>query len=95
MTGPIDDLPRVRKLADPAERAMGLSRALDAVPDFQKELRAERQAAIVEMHESGMTFAEIGERLGLHWARASQIARGVSGGVKKRAPKVVEPTSDD
>lgn len=87
MTGPIDDLPRVRKLTDPAERALGLSRALDAVPAFQKEVRAERQAAINEMHDSGMTYAEIGERLGLHWARVSQIARGVSGGAKKKAAK--------
>lgn len=94
MTGPIDDLPRVRELADPAERALGLSRALDAIPDLQKQLRAERQDAILAMRANGMTFVEIGDRLGLHWARVSQIARGISGGTKKRGPKDDAPPAE-
>jgi len=80
---PIAALPQALTLTDPADRAKALSAALDAIPALQRAIAAERAAAVTELKQ-GRTWDQVGEELGLHPARASQIARGVSGGVKKR-----------
>lgn len=70
---------RITRLADPADRAIARAQALAAIPAVQKHLREGRQADVLQMRGS-MSDVEIGERLGLHWARISAIARGVSSG---------------
>lgn len=80
---PIAAIPQALTLTDPADRARALSAALDAIPDLQRAIAAERAAAVTELKQ-GRTWDQVGEVLGLHPARASQIARGVSGGAKKR-----------
>ncbi|MFI6228863.1 hypothetical protein ACIBCR_16290 [Micromonospora echinospora] len=73
--------------ADLDERYRLLAAAIEAVPDLQKALSAGRAEAVREMKaEPGATWEVVGERIGLHYARASQIARGVSGGTKRRPP---------
>ncbi|MFF0721359.1 hypothetical protein [Micromonospora sp. NPDC003816] len=68
---------------DPADRARALGAALEAIPGFQAALRAERAEAVTELKQ-GRTWDQVGEELGLHPARASQIARGVTGGTKRK-----------
>ncbi|MFC4146628.1 hypothetical protein ACFO0M_10205 [Micromonospora mangrovi] len=69
---------------DPADRARALGAALEAVPELQSTLRALRAEAVNEL-KVGRTWDQVGEELHLHPARASQIARGVTGGAKRRA----------
>lgn len=71
---------RIGDTNDPAERAKLRAEALTLIPLVQKELRAGRQQDVLEMRQSGLSDVEIGELLGLHWARVSAIARGVSAG---------------
>ncbi|HEU4422078.1 MAG TPA: hypothetical protein VFR67_06000 [Pilimelia sp.] len=68
---------------DPAERARAIGAALEAIPELQSTLRAARADAVTALKE-GRTWDQVGEILGLHPARASQIARGVTGGAKHR-----------
>lgn len=77
---------RISDTSDPAERAKLRAEALALIPLLQKELRAGRQQDVLELRASGLSDGEIGELLGLHWARVSAIARGVSsGGGSKRS----------
>ncbi|MFG1846794.1 hypothetical protein [Micromonospora carbonacea] len=69
---------------DPAERAIALGAALAAIPTLQSDLRAARAEAVTTLKE-GRTWDQVGELLQLHPARASQIARGITGGTKTKA----------
>lgn len=81
---PIATLADTLAIEDPAARARALSAVLDAIPDLQRTVAAARAAAVNEL-KVGRTWDQVGEELGLHPARASQIARGVSGGGKRPA----------
>ncbi|MET9609369.1 RNA polymerase subunit sigma-70 [Streptomyces sp. NPDC006512] len=67
---------------DPAERARAIGTVLDAVPALQAELRATRQAAVVELRAT-QSLAEVAKALGISGPRVSQIASGVSRTSKK------------
>ncbi|MEW1817733.1 RNA polymerase subunit sigma-70 [Streptomyces diastaticus] len=62
---------------DPVDRAKALGAALDAIPELQSELRAERQKAVVEIRET-RTIAETADLLDVSQGRISQIAKGIS-----------------
>ncbi|QKW15404.1 hypothetical protein [Verrucosispora sp. NA02020] len=68
---------------DEAAQFNALTEALKAVPDLQRNLAAQR-ATVVQNAKQGRTWEAVGELFGIHYARASQIARGVSGGTKQR-----------
>lgn len=92
MTG-IDEL---EKIADPARRAKEIGDRLDQIPVFQTRLRKMRQAAVLEMKASGMTYAAIGTTIGLHRNRVQQIAEGRTaggqGGDKAREAEAAKAT---
>lgn len=69
-------------IPDPADRARAVGAALDAVPDLQAELRATRQAAVIELRAT-RSLAEVAALLGISVPRVSQIASGVSRTAKK------------
>lgn len=98
MENPLADLDRIQAITDPGERAVEIGKVLNALPDITKELREMRQVAVREMRDLKMTYAQIGERLGLHRNRVQQIAEGRSAGGQggpgggKGVPK--EPTAD-
>jgi hypothetical protein len=71
---------RITRLTDPADRAIAHAQALAAIPAVQRHLKEGRQADVLAMREAGMNDIEIGERVGVHWARVSAIARGISSG---------------
>lgn len=66
--------------------AVAVSKALEDWPDHQVQLRTLRQRRVQAMKEAGLTWKEIGRRLGgITAARAQQIATGVSGAQRRRA----------
>lgn len=70
----------VEALPEAADRAKLLGDILNAIPEIQRTVRAERQAEVLSMRAAGLKDAEIAEQLGLHWARVSAIARGATDG---------------
>jgi DNA-directed RNA polymerase specialized sigma24 family protein len=82
MENPLEDIDRIRAIRDPGERAVEIGKVLNALPKVTKELRELRQAAVKELRDLGLTYAQIGERLGLHRNRVQQIAEGRSAGGK-------------
>ena len=85
-------LQNARGHTDKAERAKALGELLAHVPDFQAALRAERQQVVRSMHDDDkLSWAQIGEKLGVARTRAAQIASGVTGGAKKKPA----PVSDE
>jgi DNA-directed RNA polymerase specialized sigma24 family protein len=82
MENPMADIETIKQIADPAERARRIGVILGKLPDAMSELRAMRQAAVLELRAQGWSHAQIGEALGIHRNRAAQIADGKPGGGK-------------
>jgi len=76
---PLADVERIRTITDPAERAREIGKVLNALPEVMAELRAMRQAAVLEMRAKGMSHAAIAAELGVHRNRAQNIAEGRTG----------------
>lgn len=70
-----------------AEQAIALAEVLQRIPQFSAHVRKLRQSVVDQMHsDEGKSWAEVGEAIHQHRTRAAQIARGVAGGNKKKAP---------
>lgn len=74
------DIDQIEKIPDPAERAREVGRRLKEIPKHQERLRKLRQAAVKELRTQRLSYAQIGELLGLHRNRVQQIAEGRSAG---------------
>ncbi len=70
-----------------ANKAIALGRLLERLPAFAAYVRGQRQAVVKSMHEDDkMSWDEVGKAIKQHRTRAAQIARGVPGGGKRKAP---------
>ena len=78
MENPLEDLPRIRAIEDPAEQAREAGRVLNDLPKWQTELREIRQAAVLKMRAKGMSHQEIADELGISRNRAANIAAGLT-----------------
>ena len=76
MENPLADIEEIKAVRDPAERAVRIGQVLNALPGIAAELRDMRRQAVLELRAQGLSYAEIGERLGLHRNRVQQIAEG-------------------
>lgn len=85
---PFENLKHLAEQGDATQRAKDVGAALQAIPDLQKWLHALRQSAVQEMHDDGLSYAQIGAELGVHRVRAHQIAEGRTTG--KRAGEAEE-----
>lgn len=85
---PFEALKHLAEQGDATQRAKDVGAALNAVPDLQRWLREIRQQAVQEMHDSGLSYDQIGKELGMHRVRAHQIAEGRTTG--KRAGEAGE-----
>lgn len=89
MDDPTAAIRAARKLKDPADRAKALGAILgEGLPTLTGELKADRQAAVLELRAAGKSWQEIGDAIGLHRNRAQQIGEGRSGGGKSKADEV-------
>jgi|GEM_PF-1284536 len=80
---PFENLKHLAEEGDATERAKTVGAALNAVPELQHWLRQVRQRAVQEMHDDGLSYADIGKAIGTSRVRAHQIAEGRTTG--KRA----------
>ena len=74
------DIEALAQITDPAERAREVGRRMAEIPIWHQRLKEIRRAAVQEMREKGMSFADIGRELSLHRNRVQQIAEGRSSG---------------
>jgi hypothetical protein len=65
-----------RTLTDPAERARIITEVLDVIADTAPALRADRQADVIVLRSRPMTFAAIGDLIGVTRGRVEQITKG-------------------
>jgi DNA-directed RNA polymerase specialized sigma24 family protein len=82
MEDPMANIARIGQITDPRERAIQIGKVLNTLPAIAAELRALRQAAVLELRARGLSYADISELLGLHRNRVQQIAEGRPGGGK-------------
>lgn len=75
---------RLDKMA-PLDRAVELGKALKAIPDLQKWLKALRQEAVLEERANGTSYTDMAPYLGMQPERVSGIARGHSGATSRKA----------
>ncbi len=88
------DIDAVENIADPAERAREVGRRMAEIPAVHARLKAIRRQAVVEMRAGGMSYAEIGDQLGLHRNRVQQIFEGRSGSGQGGRGKPVASSED-
>lgn len=86
----MDNIDAIEKIRDPAERAKEIGKRMAEIPTYQARLREMRQRAVLEMRALKMTYAEIGEVIGLHRNRVQQIAEGRTAGGQGGQSKVAE-----
>jgi hypothetical protein len=89
---PLTGIDEIEQIASPADRAKEIGKRLAGIPGFQARLRQMRQAAILEMRASGMTYGAIAAEIGLHRNRIQQIAEGRTAGGQGGGDK--EPSPD-
>ncbi|MEU0658564.1 hypothetical protein [Streptomyces lavendulocolor] len=75
-------------IEDDAACASAVTAVLNEWPAHHARLRKIRQRRVVALKESGKTWPQIGEILGVHPTRAQQIAKGLRG--TKRPTKAAE-----
>lgn len=84
MTDPLAPLRKLSAIPDPVKRAKAIGAALKVLPEVNAELRAARQAVVVELHtDQHMSYGDIAKLLGLSRGRVQQIAEGRSTGKRK------------
>lgn len=78
----MDGIDELEKIGDDAEQVREIGRRLGDIPVFQERLRKMRQAAVLRMKASGLSYQKIGDEIGLHRNRVQQIAEGSTSGGK-------------
>jgi DNA-directed RNA polymerase sigma subunit (sigma70/sigma32) len=81
----LEAIEHLEQMQDDKACARAVTQVLDTWPDHHARLRELRQARVQRMKDSGMTWQQIGDELGVHATRAQQIAKGLRG--TKRPPK--------
>lgn len=75
-------------IEDDAACAAAITKILKDWPDSHARLREIRQERVLRMKAQGKTWQEIGDRLGIHFTRAQQIAKGLRGAKRPKAKGV-------
>lgn len=74
------ELARLTAATDPLVRARQATADIAELRTERMALKRQRQAAVLELRERGLSYGDIGRELGLHRNRVQQIAEGRSGG---------------
>jgi hypothetical protein len=86
----IDELEagRMDDVAGLVARAQDIGRRLNAIPDYQRRLKAMRRHVFQQLRAKGLSYEEIGKLVGnMHRSRVEQIVKGMSGS-RKPTPAV-------
>lgn len=75
----MDAIAALAAIADDAECVRATTALLEGWPDQHARLRQLRQERVLALRETGMTWKEIGDLMGVHFTRARQIAQGQRG----------------
>lgn len=75
----LEAIERLEQMQDDEACAKAVTQVLDTWPDNHARLRELRQQRVQRMKDSGMTWQQIGDVLGVHFTRAQQIAKGMRG----------------
>jgi hypothetical protein len=67
------DVERIKGIADPAERAKRAGELLAAHQGYVNQLAAIRREAIAELRATGLSYAQVGEALGVSRGRIAQL----------------------
>jgi DNA-directed RNA polymerase specialized sigma24 family protein len=71
-------------IPDPTERALAAGDMTDAVREATSDVAAIRSKAIQEMRAQGLSYRAIGDKLGIHFTRVSQLEKGETTGRRKK-----------
>lgn len=81
-------------IPDPTERALAAGDMTDAAREAVTDTALIRSQAIREMRNAGLSHRAIGEKLGIHFTRVSQLEKGETTGRRKK-PVATEATPDN
>jgi hypothetical protein len=81
----LEAIERLEQMQDDEACAKAVTQVLDIWPDHHARLRELRQQRVQRMKDSGMTWQQIGDALGVHYTRAQQIAKGMRGSKRPKA----------
>ncbi|MFF8656795.1 hypothetical protein [Streptomyces huasconensis] len=84
----LEAIERLAQMKDDEACAKAVTQVLDTWPDHHARLRELRQERVQRMKDSGMTWAQIGDALGVHYTRAQQIAKGMRGSKRPKKDDV-------
>jgi hypothetical protein len=87
-----DAVQALAAIPDPTERALAAGEMSDAVRDATSEVATIRSHAIQQLRADGLTYRAIGERLGIHFTRVSQLEKGETTGRRKKPAEQSQPT---
>jgi DNA-directed RNA polymerase sigma subunit (sigma70/sigma32) len=86
----LEAIERLERMQDDEACAKAVTQVLDTWPDHHARLRELRQSRVQRMKDSGMTWQQIGDALGIHQSRAQQIAKGLRGTKRPKRSEVDE-----
>lgn len=89
-----DAVQALAAIPDPTERALAAGEMTEAVRDATSEVATIRSEAIQQLRAGGLTYRAIGERLGIHFTRVSQLEKGETTGRRKKAAAEDATTQD-
>lgn len=80
-------------IPDPTERALAAGDMTDAAREATSDIAKIRQGAIQDMRAAGESYRAIGDKLGIHFTRVSQLEKGETTGRRKK-PAADDPPTD-
>jgi hypothetical protein len=86
----LEAIERLERMQDDEACAKAVTQVLDDWPDHASRLRQLRQDRVQRLRDSGKTWQEIGDLLGVHFTRAQQIAQGKRGSKRPKKGEAAE-----
>lgn len=82
-------------IEDDAKCAEAISKVLKYWGENSAKLREIRQVRVQRLKDQGMTWQEIGDLMGVHFTRAQQIAKGLSGAKRAKNERAAKEQAAD
>lgn len=79
-----DAVQALEAIPDPTERALAAGEMTDAVREATTDVARIRSEAIQALRADGLSYRVIGDKLGIHFTRVSQLEKGETTGRRKK-----------